>query len=153
MNMNMSIMHFTKSEIRVILFLLAVLLCGFAVKYYHYLSDDSLPYDYSKSDEEFRLKSLNLNNANRSFDSSAMEGDFKEDSPGEINNILPEIDINKASKEELISLPGIGESIAVRIIEYREKFGKFRKPEDVMKVGGIGKKKFEAIRGHIKVQN
>ena len=61
------------------------------------------------------------------------------------------LDINKATVQELVQLKGIGEKFAERIIEYREKNGKFQKIEDLMKVKGIGQKKFEAIKDLIVV--
>ena len=54
------------------------------------------------------------------------------------------ININSASVEELTELKGIGPAYAQRIIEYREKHGSFEKPEDIMKVQGIGPKTLEA---------
>ena len=53
--------------------------------------------------------------------------------------------INNCTKEELIKLPGIGEVIAERIIQYRE-INLFTKIEDIKSVSGIGDKKFEAIK-------
>lgn len=55
------------------------------------------------------------------------------------------ININSCSREELISLPGIGEAIADKIIEYREATP-FKTIEDIKNVSGIGDKKFEAIK-------
>lgn len=49
------------------------------------------------------------------------------------------VNINTASVEELCSLEGIGESKAAAIIEYREKNGDFRTPEEIMQVNGISK--------------
>jgi competence protein ComEA len=54
------------------------------------------------------------------------------------------ININKATVEELCALKRIGPSHAQRIIDYREQNGPFEKPEDIMKVRGIGLKTFEA---------
>ncbi len=56
------------------------------------------------------------------------------------------IDINKATAAELTALKGIGDAIAARIVEYREANGLFKAPEDIMKVKGIGEKKFAAIK-------
>ena len=53
------------------------------------------------------------------------------------------ININTASAEELAQLKGIGSSHAVKIVEYREKNGPFKAPEDLMKVSGIGQRTFE----------
>ncbi len=59
------------------------------------------------------------------------------------------VNINKCTKDELVSLPGIGEVIAERIIEYR-KSNTFEKIEDLMNVSGIGTKKFEGLKELIK---
>ena len=61
------------------------------------------------------------------------------------------ININTASKEELTKVPGIGESKASSIIEYREKNGPFTSVEDIKKVSGIGDTLFEEIKVHITV--
>lgn len=58
------------------------------------------------------------------------------------------ININKASKEELKTLNGIGDTLADNIIEYREK-NKFDKIEDILNVNGIGESKFENIKEYI----
>ena len=60
------------------------------------------------------------------------------------------ISINKATKEELMTLPGIGESKAKNIIEYREK-SKFEKLEDIMNVSGIGESAYSKIKDFIKL--
>jgi competence protein ComEA len=66
--------------------------------------------------------------------------------------ILPaekSININNATKSDLMKLPGIGEKTAEAIIQMREKNGKFRKLEELKKVKGIGDKKFEKIIKYI----
>lgn len=66
------------------------------------------------------------------------------------SEIEGKININTASKEELMTLDGIGESYADKIIEYRKK-QKFMCIEDLMNVSGIGQKKFDNIKDNIKI--
>lgn len=61
------------------------------------------------------------------------------------------IDINTADKHTLTRLPGIGPHLAQRIIDYRREFGRFGSPRDLMKVKGIGPKKYESIKKNIRV--
>ena len=61
------------------------------------------------------------------------------------------VNINTAGLSELCALPGIGESLAGRIIDYRETHGPFARPEDVMRVAGIGQGKFSAMQSLITV--
>ncbi len=55
------------------------------------------------------------------------------------------ININTATLEQLMTLPGIGETYARRIIAYREKHGAFRSIGELMNVDGIGEKRLEAL--------
>ena len=55
------------------------------------------------------------------------------------------IDINVAGKEVFMLLPGIGEVLAQRIIDYRDQNGPFESVENLMNVEGIGKKRLEEI--------
>lgn len=61
------------------------------------------------------------------------------------------ININIASTEELQKLPYVGEKTAEKIIEHRQRFGKFRRPEHLMLVGGISDKRFRNMRNMVKV--
>ena len=61
------------------------------------------------------------------------------------------VNINTASQSELETLPGIGSSIATRIIEYRQQNGKFRQIEDLQNVKGIGDAKFLEIKEYVVV--
>lgn len=70
-------------------------------------------------------------------------------SPEVQRSTTPLVNVNTASQKELESLPGIGEVLAQRIIEYRETHGPFQTPEDLLKVRGIGPKKLEKIRDRI----
>lgn len=59
------------------------------------------------------------------------------------------ININTATAEELDTLPGVGSSTAATIIQDREKSGPFTSIEDIMRISGIGEKKFEKIKDYI----
>ncbi|MDE4541548.1 ComEA family DNA-binding protein [Thermoanaerobacterium sp. R66] len=61
------------------------------------------------------------------------------------------ININTATKEDLDTLPGIGEVTAQRIIDFREQHGNFQRIEDIMNVSRIGPKLFEQIKDKITV--
>lgn len=61
------------------------------------------------------------------------------------------VNINEATIEELMTLSGIGESIAEDIIEYREIKGRFKNKEDIMNVSGIGESKYNKIKNKIVV--
>lgn len=85
--------------------------------------------------------SFNSNVSNNSISYS------KQESKESVNNL---ININTASLEELLSLPGVGESKAKAIIEYRKE-NKFNVIEDIMKVSGIGQSVFDKIKENITV--
>lgn len=59
------------------------------------------------------------------------------------------IRVNTASKEELMTLPGIGEQKALSIIEFREKNGFFQTKEDLLQISGIGEKTLERLEDYI----
>ena len=62
------------------------------------------------------------------------------------------VNINTANETELQKLPGIGSSIASRIIAYRKENGKFNTIEDIQNVSGIGSSKFNNIKNYICVK-
>lgn len=88
----------------------------------------TIPIKQEKSDEDISLDKLNI----------------------EEENEEEKININTASKGELMELSGIGESTAEKIIEYR-KVQRFLEIEDIMNVSGIGKSKYDKIKDNIKV--
>lgn len=66
---------------------------------------------------------------------------------------LAPLDLNTAAAEELESLPGIGEELARRIVEYREEHGPFETVEELMEVSGIGQGKLAGLEGRVTVGN
>ena len=65
---------------------------------------------------------------------------------------LSPLDINTATSQELMRLPGIGEVLSRAIVDYREKNGAFSCIEDIMNVSGIGEGRFSAIEEYICVR-
>ena len=65
---------------------------------------------------------------------------------------LVPLNLNSATEAELAGLPGIGEELARRIVEYREVHGPFDTVEEIMEVSGIGEKKFEDMKERITVE-
>lgn len=61
------------------------------------------------------------------------------------------VNINTATASQLEELPGIGPSLAARIVEHRQKNGAFRSVEEVMNVRGIGEKNFAKIQANLTV--
>ena len=77
------------------------------------------------------------------------EGIIQEDEKTTNTNI---VNINKATENELSTLPGIGNSLATRIVEYRRQNGNFKTIEDIKNVSGIGESKFANIKDFISIK-
>ena len=56
------------------------------------------------------------------------------------------VNINTATRAELARLPGIGEALAARIVEHRERYGAFRRAEHLLVVRGVSESRFEELR-------
>ncbi len=59
--------------------------------------------------------------------------------------------INKATVEQLASLPGVGPVLAKRIVEFRAKHGPFRRLEELLVIQGMSRKKFESLKPHLRL--
>lgn len=79
-----------------------------------------------------------------------VNSDSNPNTVGNQNGIV-KIDINTASIQQLQLLPGIGESLAQRIVDYRSTYGAFISVTELLNVTGIGEKKFEQIKPYIEV--
>ena len=74
------------------------------------------------------------------------------DSAVSFQNDPERININTASAQALEQLPGIGKGLAERIVDHRDKYGPFRRPEHLIIVRGISDKRFRALRELITVE-
>ena len=139
---------FTKNELRVVLFLIFAFLVGAGVKIYKstVVADDTNSFNYSESDKTFQ--ELSQSNYSASVDTIS-EANTNVSVKGKKDLKLRSIAINTANKNELMKLPGIGETTAERIIAFRQENGYFKNDTELLKVKGIGKKKLEQIKPYL----
>ncbi|MGB9812507.1 MAG: helix-hairpin-helix domain-containing protein [Thermovenabulum sp.] len=100
--------------------------------------------------EDADIESVNL--AKKLSDEEKIHIPFKGETSTERLIKDNRININTADETELDKLPGIGPSLAKRIVDYRNTHGPFKKIDDIKNVAGIGDKKFEDLKGLIKTE-
>lgn len=66
-------------------------------------------------------------------------------------SVSGKINLNTATKEDLMTLNGIGEVLAERILAYREQYGGFDSVEELMQVEGIGEKRFASMEPYVTI--
>lgn len=140
---------FTNVEISGLLFFAVMILTGVFIKVFSGGEPAFRQFDYSKQDSLF----LKLKAISQVQDSSDQNKSGKEIFAGKYLTGERKINLNKASREELTLLPGIGEKTADKIIQYRQRNGKFKSKEEVMNIKGIGEVKYSRIRDKITVAN
>jgi len=62
------------------------------------------------------------------------------------------LNLNTATPKQLEALPGIGPALAKRIVDFREKKGKFKRVEELLAIPGISEKKWKVLREHLTVE-
>ncbi len=157
---------FTRTETNVIIFILSACLIGLAVNIFKNIKNDQsyLEFDYKKQDSLFNA----VSNEPLTGDSIKNKEEKKIDSHRELLDFTKEkltkpkaekstssskiININTATISELSSLPGLGEKTAKGIIDYREKHGRIRNKNELLKVKGIGKTKLSKIKDRISIE-
>ena len=136
------VLGFTPNEGRIVLFLVGTFLVGAALKFFNVSGKSIQQYDYSAVDSEFAARA-SLSNLPDSGVQNVASDSTRSGSRDQSENHL--LNLNTATKDQLINLPGIGEAMAERIILFREEHGGFRKLDDLLKIKGIGAKKFERV--------
>lgn len=134
---------FTQTESRVVVFLIASFVLGLGIKVVKDTMMQPAKFDYAAADSEFAARSR-LVDAEAVADSASPPDSILGRQPDD--NEVQLVDINTATAREFIPLPGIGEKMAARILEYREEHGRFSSVDDLRNVRGIGVKKLEQIR-------
>jgi competence protein ComEA len=71
--------------------------------------------------------------------------------PKTVSQSQSPVNLNTATKADLEKLPGIGPSMAQRILDYRQKNGSFKKVEELMNIQGIGEKSFLKLKALVVV--
>jgi len=141
---------FSRNELKVILILGSTLLVGLGVRWYGKTfpppqKEDASLFDYTRSDSLFLARSQLLDSIRSDRPHAGSPRDRRATDP-----FLPGIlDINRASKEELILLPGIGEKYAQRIIRHRIEHGPFGTVDQLTAIRGIGPGTLERVRPFI----
>ncbi len=108
--------------------------------------------DIKKVEERTNIEEININ-TDLSNDASIKKEDLITNEVNKENTANQEklININTATKEELMTLSSIGEAKAEKIIEYRNLNGSFKTIEDIKNVSGIGDKLYDTIKAYITV--
>jgi competence ComEA-like helix-hairpin-helix protein len=131
----------TKTERNVILFLVVTMILGAAIRLYQAAFPALPQFDYRASDSTFAILSAvpedSVNSVPTSLTSDKESG---------------KLNINTATEQQLMDLPGIGEVTAERILKYRKERGKFTTIEDLRGVKGISKNKLERLSPMITTQ-
>ena len=154
---------FTQTEINVVLFLVIIFIAGLGAKYLFFQKSiaHAKKYDYSIQDSIF--ENINIpdsESGDKEIDSKVV--DYKQEVldfnttnfKNSKKEVPPEksININTASLEDLIKLPGIGEKTAGSILDLRKKITRFKKLDDILNVKGIGTSKLNKIKRYIYIE-
>lgn len=148
---------FTRREAVAILVLASTFVSGVLIHRFTSSSEaratSSQQFDYSRSDSAYRAHAQIIPDSVPASQSAAtpMENRANASRGEKTKGFSGTINLNTATKTQLMQLPGIGPSYAERILQYRAEHGKFASIDQLLKVKGIGEKKMEKLRPFITV--
>ncbi len=128
----------TETERKVAVVLVGAFILGLGIRLYQETFPSARAFDYGASDSTFTALS-----AARTEEEAPKQRSVEKTGP---------LNINTATKSELVKLPGIGEVTAERILIYREDAGPFTTVDDLRKIKGISKSKLEKLKPLVTVR-
>ena len=149
---------FTKQDLLLLFFLLAVFIAGLIIRFTGAANNLHFGYGNENLQLERNIRSAFTDSFGEKIKVEKLSGlrdSLENANDRSTRSFLPagfRLNINNAYISELIELPGIGEVTAGRIVSYREKFGGFKSISEIMNVKGIGAKKFEKLKDLITVE-
>lgn len=126
----------TPTEQKVVVFLAGTLIVGTGIRYYREANASGPQFDYRDADSSFVQFRQKLSSG------SAREAVAGHEAP---------VNLNTASEAELVLVPGIGTTLASRIVNHRTINGRFRAVDELQQVKGISRKKLEKLKPFISV--
>lgn len=140
----------SRKEALAIITLSATFLVGMGIRWWQSEQQRQKPipsFDYSRTDSIYaaHVRSAKTAKTTRAAQTAPAK-QTKQHPP------VSSINLNQATKAQLMNLPGIGPAYAERIIAYREQHGGFGSVDELLLIKGIGKKKLEKIRAFVYVR-
>jgi competence protein ComEA len=143
----------TPNESRVVYFLVISFVVGWAVKLFYIDRQRPAQFDYRKPDSVFAARSAlipALDSADEQSRDSVHQAGFAISKKYLLESLAPgSIHLNDATKEQLLRLPGVGDSTADAILNYRKDNGPFDSIDGLIHIKGIGPKKFKKMKPYL----
>lgn len=156
-----TLLGITKQELTAVAMIVGGLICGIALKVFVPQENKHLHYSALEKEIFATLDSVAAQQQStysgvglqgNALDTAAYNTTPEGKAEKKKSNSLPSspVNLNTATKAELMMLPGVGEKTAEKIIEYR-KMQQFSSPQDIMNIKGIGEKKYEKMKQYLSV--